>query len=55
MTQFQLIAAIFVFVVGVYAIVMGLKFLLSKGSKSEADVVKQSKERMEAKRKNGAK
>ena len=54
MTQFQLVAAIFVFVIGVYALVMGARFLLTRNSKSEKEIVKQSKERMEAK-KNGAK
>jgi hypothetical protein len=54
MTKFQLVGAIFLFVIGIYALVLGIKFLLSRGSKSEADIVKQSKERMQAK-KNGAK
>ena len=43
MTKFQLVGAIFLFVIGIYALVLGIKFLLSRGSKSEADIVKQSK------------
>ena len=50
MTKFQLVGAIFLFVIGIYALVLGIKFLLSRGSKSEADIVKQSKERMQAKK-----
>lgn len=53
MTQFELIFAIFIFVIGIYALVLGLRFLLKRGSKSEADVVKDSKERMQNKQNDG--
>ena len=50
---FKYIFAIFIFVIGIYALVLGLRFLLKRGSKSEADVVKNSKERMQNKQNDG--
>ena len=55
MTQVELIFGIFIFVVAVYVVVLAVTKMLRKESKSENEIVKQSKERMEAKKKNGAK
>jgi hypothetical protein len=55
MTKMELILGIFVLVVIVYVLVIGATKLLKRDSKSENEIVKKSKERMEAKKKNDAK
>ena len=45
MDQTGLILVIFGFILGVYAIIFGIRMLFKRTSKSEAEIVKKSKER----------
>lgn len=47
MDQTGLILVIFGFILGVYAIIFGIRMLFKRTSKSEAEIVKKSKERQE--------
>ena len=47
MDQTGLILVIFGFILGVYAIIFGVRMLFKRTSKSEAEIVKKSKERQE--------
>ena len=47
MDQTGLILVIFGFILGVYAIILGIRMLFKRTSKSEAEIVKKSKERQE--------
>lgn len=45
MDQTGLILVIFGFVLGVYALIFGIRMLFKRTAKSEAEIVKKSKER----------
>ena len=47
MDQTGLILVIFGFILGVYAIILGIRMLFKRTSKSETEIVKKSKERQE--------